>query len=169
MGWVGKTIDDHLVVVLGLHGPRTIHALCTEVISEEDWKRIYKREHESWSVPALYYGNVYPRLEKLRRDYRVVRDGTKGDYGRYRYRLPTRAEVAEARAERAEKTTVPPDLRKRVEANARAIGCDVEFVIEEQRRDVYGWIVLQTARGRVTGYGPPHGSWEGAAEEVGLL
>lgn len=168
MGWVGKTIDDHLVVTLGLRGPQTIHSLCSEAISEEDWKRIYTREHPSWSVPALYYGNVYPRLEKLRRDFRIVRDG-KGDYGRNLYRLPTLAEIDDWRTERADKLTVPAALRERVEAAARALGCDVEFVVQEHYRDIHGWIVLKTARGRVKGKGPPYDSWEHAARQVGLL
>lgn len=166
--WVGKTPEDHLVVVLGLHGPASIHRLVNELIDPRDWKRVYKRAFPRWKAPELRYQSIYPRLGKLCGQRRVIRDHRdREDYGRHQYRLPTRAEVEEWRAEQRDVLAVDGELRGRVEAIAARVGFTVTFELDAAVPQ--GWLILTTPRGAAHIEGPPDQTWEQAAQEAGLL
>lgn len=167
--WVGKTLEDHLVVLLGLHGPASIHRLVNELIDQGDWRRIYKRYNPAYRrPPELLYQSIYPRLERLRYQRRVVRDGRKvADHGRHQYRLPTRAEVEKWRAEERDALAVPGELRAHIEAVAARVGFTVAFELDAAVPQ--GWLILTTPRGAAEIEGPPDQTWQQAAQEAGLL
>lgn len=197
MGWRPSTLRDVIVVALVRHGPLSISKLA-ETINEryfEDWRRAHGRWPEThygwrWEVEPsedsegvkewgtiakpepVGYTDLYPRLQSLKGRV-VFQDGksapVNGRSGAYLWRAVTRRELAEREHMRHARLVVPDELRERVEARAKEIGCEVEFARGQSKGLPQGWLVLVTARGRVDVQGPPTQSWYDAAIEVGLL
>lgn len=196
MGWRPTTIRDVIVVALVRHGPLSISKLA-ETINEryfEEWQAAHGRwpqAHHGWrwevepsedsegvkkwgtiNKPSrVGYTDLYSRLQGLQGGV-VFQDGkstapVNGRSGAYLWRAVTSQELADRKEEKRERLVVPDELRERVEARAKEIGCEVEFARDKAVDQ--GWLVLVTARGRVEVEGPPDQSWYDAAIEVGLL
>lgn len=166
MGWRGTDDLDMIVVELARQGPATIKQLWTELLDERAWRGAYEKR-TGWMPPALDYQPVYMRLLKLERAGRVIRRG-QAQWGAILWGVPTRQEVEQMRREYRAKLDPPAGFLEGLRARLPP-DCELELVTDESRKGKpYAWLVLTTQRGEITGCGPPQGSWDQAAAEIGL-
>lgn len=184
--WRPSSWEDCIVMVLVREGPCSIRRV-SELLGDkyaDDWAFAWR----TFDSPAsCSYQPVYQRLNELE-GVRVLKDGTFGDEehpaeeegsrrGSGRWRALSKTEAHAMRLAERESLDPDPALVITTEKAAAAVGCTVEFQVQEIRpRRWEQYLVLKHSRGEAEiRLGTNHYrtqdrlTWEDAVEEAGLV